>query len=87
MLEFETPVEIEAMCFAQFGKMYRSGGRIKAEDHEESEDDYEIDMVIPENEKKFHYMMTFDRNKSKLPDVIVLSNNAKKELPCCPKVQ
>ena len=50
-------------------KMYRSGGRIKDDEKDDSEE--EIDDV-PETEKKFHYMMTFDKKNVKLPDVIIL---------------
>ena len=63
--------EIEDICFAQFGKMYRSGVRLKEENEDDSEDEIE---EVPESEKKFHYIMTFDKKNVKLPDNIILSN-------------
>ena len=83
-------IEIEEICFAQFGKMYRSGG--KGKKHEDTDDDIDVDgeekriQGVPANEEKFHYTMTYRNEREKLlPETIILKDLYPREAPVMQK--
>ena len=81
------PVSIEDVCFAQFAKMFRSGGIAKDDDEEESDTEGKEETdVVPSDEKKFHYIITCrDDQIVKLPEAIVLDNPYPRESPVMKK--
>ena len=89
------PDSLEDMCYCQFGKMYRSGGKFEndGEDKEEeveqqcSEDDDEDDSGEEyDPEVEFSYIMTEDRGRGpKLPHMIKLKTSFPKENPMMQK--
>jgi hypothetical protein len=94
------PIEIEEICFGQFGKMYRSGGKAKDDDEDEEEKDDKNESneknEVPSDEKKFHYIMTCQNEENvELPKTIILKNPyprespvmQKEKIPSCAQVQ
>ena len=89
------PDSLEDMCYCQFGKMYRSGGKFgndgeeKEEEVEQqcSEDDDEDDSGEEyDPEVEFSYIMTEDRGRGpKLPHMIKLKTSFPKENPMMQK--
>ena len=81
------------MCYGQFGKMYRTSRGSKSNDKDEEAKHNEVDDNIDNNEDdhdldgeaKFHYIMTADKSKKKLPDYIVLKNPQPRESPVMQK--
>merc|ERR1712045_107070 len=77
------PDELKSLCFAQFGKMYKSRKVQEKENEDEVEDLAEMD-IQPEEEDfddiKFNYVMTFKnegRKGTQLPDAIFLKDPQK----------
>lgn len=88
------PESLENMCYTQFGKMFRSGGKPKAEGEEEVDDlydDEDLDNCEDQNEendpeKSFHYIMTEDDDMGvPLPNWIKLQDPYPKENPMMQK--
>ena len=70
------PDSIEEICFAQFAKMYK-GCASQKDDYDEDDEDFEEveDNQDEDNEKKFHYVMTYKDSScrgEKLPEMIKL---------------
>ena len=79
------PVEIEEICFAQFGKMYRSGGKAK-DDDEDDKDESDKKDEVPRDEEKFHYILTFRNEEDvELPKTIIIENPYPRESPLMQK--
>ena len=76
------PDSIEEICFAQFAKMYKGSTSKKDEseyDANSDDDEEEVDSDREEDndERKFHFIMTFRNNGSrgeKLPEMLMLEN-------------
>ena len=89
------PESIEDICYAQFGKMYRTsrGGKSNDDNEDEEAIHNEVDENIDNNdydhdlddEAKFHYIMSADKSKKKLPDYIVIKNPQPRESPVMQK--
>ena len=81
------PDKLEHNCYAQFGKMYRTGGSSKYEEQEPENSEYdsnEEDEFDDDNdpESKFHYIMDENEGyRQELPKVIKLKDPYLKENP------
>ena len=85
------PSELQNMCFAQFGRMYRTGAKPKSDEDQDDDFDEEDDEPEPDcdtNEdqqdftddfEKFHFVMTFrkeGKKGKKLPKYITLKDGS-----------
>ena len=81
------PDKLEHVCYAQFGKMYRTGGSSKYEEQEPENSEYdsnEEEEFDDDNdpESKFHYIMDENEGyRQELPKVIKLKDPYLKENP------